>query len=407
MRYLDRAAYRSGQTRSSHHVPSTIVAPHPAYPSSSISEGGVNWARNPWLGAVVALAALGIYARAATPLAALAIGLPFALVTWAYWCFLPRMAASPGAVTAPSSRLFPKVLVILILSLMVAWFVYMCYGLVTERGVIGWLNAVQAARDGTFSTKLSFIVALCYLLCATGAIGLAGVWLGRGRAPAPSGRAAAAPGPVRSAARPDAAPPPDQTRLALWMLASVAVGAWIIGYPVSLWIAAEHREDAQARYAQVALGATPLAWPQAPHVALDGAVQGDNVLVLKEGNHSRKTYFVPMTGRAWTPDQPVSAVLTFDAEYPPQLDRPVLGRLRSDTLPKAVIDAFARSGVKIDPAHRLVDLVPSQHGQVLDRSDDDRQSFLMIATGLSVTSLLGGLMVWSIMKFKRRPARPA
>ena len=89
------------------------------------------------------------------------------------------------------------------------------------------------------------------------------------------------------------------------------------------------------------------------------------------------------------------------------MDRPVLGRLRSDTLPKAVIDAFARSGVKIDPAHRLVDLVPSQHGQVLDRSDDDRQSFLMIATGLSVTSLLGGLMVWSIMKFKRRPARPA
>ena len=368
----------------------------------------MNWARNPWLGAVVALAALGIYARAATPLAALAIGLPFALVTWAYWCLLPRlMAASPGTMAAPSSRLFPKVLLVLILSLMAAWFAYMCYGLVTERGVIGWLNAVQAARDGRFSTKLSFIVALCYLLCATGVIGLAGVWLGRGRAPAPSGRAAAAPAPVRAAVPPVAVPPPDRTRLALWMLASVALAAWVIGYPVSLWIAAEHREDAQARYVHVALGATLLAWPRAPHVALDGVAQGDNVLVLKEGNRARKTYFVPMTGGAWTPDQPVRAVLTFDAEYPPQLDRPILGRLRSDTLPKAAVDAFARSGVKIDPAHRLVDLVSSQQGQVLDRSDDDRQSFLMIATGLSVASLLCGLMVWSIMKFKRRPAGPA
>jgi hypothetical protein len=364
--------------------------------------------RNPWLGAVVALAALGVYGRAATPLAALAIGLPFAIVVWAYWCLLPRMTVSESpSMAAPSSRLFPKVVVVLILVFAVAWFAYMCYGLVTERGVIGWLNAVQAERDGRFSTKLSFLAALCYLLCAAGVISLAAAEIGPGRAPAQGSPVVAERPVVRTVARLEAARPPDQSRLALWIFASVAVGAWVIGYPVSLWIAAEHRADLEARYAPVPLGAPPLAWPQALHVALDGVAQGDNVMVLKEGNHARKTYFVPMTGRTWTTEQRVGAVLTFEAEYPPQLDRPVLGRLRSDTLPSAVIDAFARSGVKIDPAHRLVDLVPSEHGQVLDRSDEDRQSFLIVATGLSVMSLLGGFMFWTIMKFKRRRTKLA
>ena len=367
----------------------------------------MSWVRNPWLGAAVALATLAIYARAETPLAALAIGLPFALVIWAYWCLLPRMVASPSGIVAQPARLFPKVLGVPILSLMIAWFLYMSYGLVTERGVIGWLNAVQAARDGRFSTKLSFIVALFFLLCAMGLIGLVGARIGRGRAPATSSRAAAASGPIRATVPPVAVRSPDRTRLALGMFAGIAVAAWVIGYPVYLWINAEHRDDAQARYVHVALDATPLAWPQALHVALEGVAQGDNVLVLKEGNRARKTYFVPMTGGDWTPDQPVRAVLTFDAEYPPQLGRPVLGRLRSDTLPTAAVDAFARLGVKIDPAHRFVDLVPSQHGQVPDRSDDDRQSFLMIATALSVTSLLTGSIFWFMMKFKRRPARPA
>ena len=368
----------------------------------------MSWARNPWLGAVVALSALGVYGRAATPLAALAIGLPFAIVVWAYWCLLPRMTVSESpSMAAPSSRLFPKVVVVLILVFVVAWFAYMCYGLVTERGVIGWLNAVQAARDGSFSTKLSFVAALCYLLCAAGVISLAAAGIGPGRAPAQGSPVVTAPPAVRTVARPDAARPSDQTRLVFWIFASVAVGAWVIGYPVSLWIAAEHRADLEARYAPVALGATLVAWPKAPHVALEGVAQGDNVMVLKEGNHARKTYFVPMTGRAWTPEQPVGAVLTFVAEYPPQLDRPVLGRLRSDTLPSAAIDAFARAGVKIDPTHRLVDLVPSEHGQVLDRSDEDRQSFLMVATGLSVMSLLGAFMFWAMMKLKRRRAKLA
>ena len=120
--------------------------------------------RNPWLGAVVAVAALGIQARAESPLAALAIGLPFAVVMWTYWCLGPRIAASQGFMATPPAKLFSRTLGIgigiVILVLMGAWFAYMCYGLVTERGIIGWLNAVQAAHDGKFSTKLSWSVAL-------------------------------------------------------------------------------------------------------------------------------------------------------------------------------------------------------------------------------------------------------
>ena len=50
----------------------------------------MSWLRNPWLGALVALAALGIQARAESPLAALAIGLPFATVMW------PTGASAPA-----------------------------------------------------------------------------------------------------------------------------------------------------------------------------------------------------------------------------------------------------------------------------------------------------------------------
>ena len=125
-------------------------------------------------------------------------------------------------------------------------------------------------------------------------------------------------------------------------------------------------------------------------------------VVLKEGDQASKTYFVPMAGAGWTPAQPVSVVLTFAAEYPPQLDRPVLGRLRSDTLPLAAIEAFARSGVKIEASHRLVDMVPSVQGQVPDRGDSDRESFLIGATTISVMSLLCALMFWLVVKFKRR-----
>lgn len=366
----------------------------------------MNWARNPWLGAVLALAALAIHARAQSPLAALAIGLPLALLAWATWCLVPRMKMSASFETAPSSRLSPWVIGFPLLALVVAWFVYICYGLVTGRGVIGWLNAVQAAHDGRFSIKLSFIAAICYPLCAIGVLVGAGEWLGRHRAPSPAPRqgepAASVAGPKVVVVSGVKSPPPDGTRLALWMFAGMAVAVWVIGYPIHLWTAAQHRDDAQARYVQVVLGAAQPAWPPSQHVALDGVPQGGNVMVLKEGHQARKTYFVPMTGRAWTAGQPVLAVLTFEAEYPPTLDRPVLGRLRSDTLAQVVIDGFARSGVKIDPAHRLIDLVPSEHGKVPDRSDEDLQWFLGLATAVSAMSLVAIPMVWLMMKFKRR-----
>jgi hypothetical protein len=367
-------------------------------------EAGMTWLRNPWLGAMVALTALGIHARAETPMAALAIGLPFAIVVWAYWCLGPRLTASDGVMATPPAQLLAKPFAVVIVALMGAWFVYMCYGLVTEKGVIGWLNAVQATRDGKFSTKLSFVVALFYLLCAMGAIALAAVWRARRRGPtvevgvAPQPPARVASVPLRTAA----ARPPNRTRLTLWMLAGLVVAPWLIGYPIYLWIAAEHREDVQSHYVRIVMGASTLAWPSEPHVALDGEVQGDQVLVLKEGNQARKTYFVPVTGAGWAPAVPVSVVLTFVAEVPPRLDRPILGRLRSDALPLAAIDAFARSGVKIAQAHRLVDLVPSQQGQVLDRSDSDRQTFLVGASMISVMSLVGALMFRLITKFKNR-----
>jgi len=358
--------------------------------------------RNPWLGALLALAALGLYSRIETPLAALAIGLPFAIVGWTCWCLMPRLLASKAMTVAPA-RVFPPAVAVVIGLLALAWFAHMVYGLITGRGVIGWLNAVQAARDGRFSIKLSFIVALLDLLCFLGVLGLIGSRPGRprgaGLTAAPA--VAVAPAPVRALVEPLRNP----TRVALWMFAALAVAAWVIGYPVHRWVAAAHRDDARAHYAPIVLDASPPAWPPQVHVALIGMPQGEHVLVLKEGQQARKTYFVPVTGPAWTGTQPVSVVLSFDAEVAPRLDHPILGRLRSDGLPVAAIDAFKRSGVMIAPGHRLVDLVPSEHGQVPDRSAEDLRNFLLLATFLSVTSLLGALMLTVVMRLRRRKAR--
>lgn len=358
--------------------------------------------RNPWLGALLALAVLGLYARIETPLAALALGLPFAVVGWTYWCLMPRLLASKAPMTAPV-RVFPPALAVVIALLALAWFAYMVYGLITGQGVIGWLNAVQATRDGRFSVKLSFIVALLDLFCAMAVLGLLGSRLARtsgaGSPAAPA--VAVAPLPLRALVEPLRNP----ARVALWMLAALAVAPWVIGYPVHLWMAAAHRADAQAHYAPIVLEASPPAWPPQAHVALTGMPQREHVLVLKEGQQARKTYFVPVTGPDWTGAQAVNVVLTFDAEVAPRLDRPILGRLRSDNLPIAAIDAFRRSGVTIAPGHRLIDLVPSEHGQVPDRSAEDLQEFLLLATFLSVTSLLGALMFVGVMRLRRRKAR--
>lgn len=370
----------------------------------------MNWSRNPWLGALVALGALGIYARVETPLAALAIGLPFAVMTWAYWCFGHRLNSTQGVTAAPSPKRFSNVISLVVPVLLAVWFLYLVYGVITGKGVIGWLNAVQAARAGKFSTKLSFITGIVYMLCGGGVIALVwdrlDRWVG-GPGPLAAATQGPQPGPAVPSAPPAVSDRRRGTRLALWMFVAIAAGTWVIGTPAYLWIAAEHREDAQARYVTVDLGARTVSWPQETHVSLRGVPQGDQVLVLKRGNDSHKTYFVPMTGEGWTPALPVQAVLTFEGESAAHLDRLVLGRLRRDGLPRAAVEAFEREGVKIDASHRLVEWVPSVQGQVLDRGDSDRETFLIGASLISVISLLGASMFWLVTKFKHRSLKAA
>ena len=89
------------------------------------------------------------------------------------------------------------------------------------------------ARDGKFSTKLSFIVALLYMFCPVGGFGLAGAWLGRVGGSALA-RAPAAPSNATRAA----ASPCNPTHVALWMLIGVAVAPWVLGWPAYLSIEA-------------------------------------------------------------------------------------------------------------------------------------------------------------------------
>ena len=102
----------------------------------------MRWIRNPWLGSVLVLAALVIYARAETPLAALAIGLPFAIVVWAYWCFGQRMSASKGIMSTPPAQLFPKGVGIVI----VVFWVYYAALIFILGGEVGQVYELRRTR---------------------------------------------------------------------------------------------------------------------------------------------------------------------------------------------------------------------------------------------------------------------
>lgn len=112
----------------------------------------------------------------------LVFGLPlFVLALGGY-----RIVATLPADGAPAAALAAiglgrKTLVILLLILLIAGFVYIARGRIHDSGFVGWLDAVQARHGGRYREKTSVVTAFCDLLIAYG-LGMVAVLKIGGRA---------------------------------------------------------------------------------------------------------------------------------------------------------------------------------------------------------------------------------
>ncbi|MEO8922048.1 MAG: hypothetical protein ABI330_04340 [Caldimonas sp.] len=137
------------------------------------------------------------------------------------------------------------------------------YGLNSDTGPMGWLNAAQARSDGSYSRKISLMV-----LMFAGAVPLLPLWLLLWPRDVP----------LRE---PGAPPPTMASRLAAAVVGFVIVDAivWGAAFGWASWEAHGQNIDAAAAYTPLTLAAAvPLHVTEGDHLALRGRLLGDHVV---------------------------------------------------------------------------------------------------------------------------------
>jgi hypothetical protein len=339
---------------------------------------------------------LGACAWLESTLEMLVFGLPlFLLAMGVVW--LQRLPPRPSAATTgPAGRVLQGTAIALAAG-SVLGFGYIVYARLTDSGLVGWMDAVQARRTGKYSERLSFIAAAMDLLVLMGiAFGCLAGWQ---RLRGGTGEAAREPPRPIPAAAPAAVDPAADLRagrrFTLYLFAALVAGIWAIGFPAYLWTSAQHRADVAASYEAVRLaagGAPPS--PSEDHVALYGAPRHDQAVVLREGRSDTRRYFVPVVAPAADPSEAVAVVVQFEGRQPTRFEVPLLARVDRSALPTAIAEALARGGVHLRDAPLLLTLVPSRGGKVEDRSKEDLEFFLGIAGMTSAMLLLMAPLVW-------------
>jgi hypothetical protein len=273
---------------------------------------------------------------------------------------------------------------------------YAGYGVFTDTGAVGWLNALQQRLFGSYQPMISFTVVLVVVFVAVTL-----VWDGAVRWLRPdSARGAAAPdaqgppppiassGAGRSAPAVAATPArrPSQA-LAIAKISLVLLPlTWAVGGGVYWWLVREAKADAAARYQAVELtDGVALPALEGDHLALRGIPVTEAVVVKSSGSGSAKSEdyrLVPVVGVGWRPDRPVPFVVKVEAgevlpspAYPPDPKARhardvVLFTKLAGAFPTAALTEFQKMRVPLAPEARLLRLVPTLEGKpvVPDRS---------------------------------------
>jgi hypothetical protein len=280
------------------------------------------------------------------------------------------------------------------------------HGLITETGIVGWINHAQQSMFGSYSLKVSMIVSLFGLLfLGLGAWGLVERMLGGGE---DAGLASVA-GLQAAANRPASA------KATVWVIAVLLAATWVIGFALYTWFNHQQRSDASATYETLVLAdGVPLAVPTSTHLAVRGDLLTRHALAHSSGSGSSKRedfQLLPLAAPGWQPGKPVNFVVKIKGEWElpganswPRPARgaplpPLLVRLDGD-VPVPAAQQFKKMGVPLAEPSYLLHVVPSKDGRanVRDSSAENFQVFLYLCGGISILLLVFGAVMGVMMK---------
>jgi hypothetical protein len=281
--------------------------------------------------------------------------------------------------------------------------VYVVWSRITDTGLVGWLDAVQARHGGHYSEKLSVMMPFIYLVDVLGALFLSFQLLRR-RAPTSGARTAT----PRAAAPAPARPSPVQTRsvrdgrvLGL-VFGGIFLAVWVIGlvaYEVISW---RHQRELGATYTNVDLSARNGTDAVPEFAVLRGQPHARGYVTLGLQNETAKTSYLPIAARGAAPGEPVHWVIKFDESVIGSLPQALHTHARGEALAPVVREGLAQIGVVVAADAVLVDNVPTRDGQVIDRTASDREMFLGVAGLASLLIVLLWLMVGAMGWWQRR-----
>jgi hypothetical protein len=347
---------------------------------------------------VAGAAVLALYAWGNTPLKMVVLCLPFYVVV-----VVPLMMARylPGVGRQPVAFGSNRPLAVVSCVLALIGFGYVFWGRVTDSGLVGWLDAVQARGRGSYDLRFSVLVACVYMAVVVGAL----IWVASRLLP---GRAAAPGVPLAAKPKVDLKQlKARRMRIVGWVCLGIAVATWPIGFGVYEYFADQNRREMQATYQPVDLSATAVGQPA--YVSLRARVHRAGY-VVRHSRDSRTgetgTLFVPLvTPPGKDLSAPVHWVLVMDGTTLSTLPTPVLGHALGGTVPLTTRQTFDQMGVRLADDAVLVSYVPTDGtGAVIDRSSDYLGAFLIGGGLLSGTTLMLAGMVWVMQLLGGRKA---
>ncbi|GAA0769567.1 hypothetical protein LRH25_02580 [Ideonella azotifigens] len=294
----------------------------------------------------------------------------------------------------------------IVILLVVAVLAFSGYATFGETGPIGWLNAAQASRDGSYSRAISAIVLLLAIcLVVLGVLQVLtffqNIWRARSGQAAPP----AAPAPVRIAPAPAAAaaapmapvvpkPAPSGWRMGLTVWAACIALTWICVFAWYGWDWHLRRADVVSAYAplQLSRGGDPVHPGSGSHLALQGGLLWDHALTRRSSKSGGavQAIFVPVAAADWRQGDRVDFVAQFDSTQ--QLydfqrssgaaDATLLVRV-DGAVPAATRPVFERDGVLVADNAVLVTAVASQAGRPAEADP---------AFNWTYTNLIGGIV---------------
>jgi hypothetical protein len=313
------------------------------------------------------------------------------------------------------------------------------YGVMTDVGPVGWLNAMQQRLFGSYYSLISFAVVMGGVAVVGGALwdGLArfqgkpsdgvlkqlllGPQAATKAAQLPDGQPITPDRPVAPIQAPPTDAPSTHGKLLFWIAILFSGVTWAIGAGWYWQKTQTVQEDASAIYEpHILTDGTPLPTLKGSHLALRG-IPVDELQVVhrtESGSSQREDYrFLPVVGIGWKPEHPVSFILKLDSshrlpapdmkpDWAPRNPREIrLFVRRAGAVPQPAIPEFKKMGVPLAADATLISPVATLEGKpTLEDTSTDLFFMKIFCGGITFISVIMSLAVWLRRRYDLKKA---